>query len=341
MQPELGHVVMIQADQVLTAMLQMGWQVGNKPPGYAAIQARLRQLFGNGGDGNRMRELREAAIRMATGQPASDDDLGHADLPPLPEEIQQELQAMAIAFEEQLTRLDHRLALCLDSALSDIRSEARIKINTVKRDAEERLAVAHEELDQALTDLQVSGATLSALQEELTNTRELAAKTSGRIEAMEHEQSAKTARISSLENELTTAHAEIATSTGRLETLQSDLQTRIKHIEMLDARLADARESATTAISRAQSLENEMKSGAEQVQCLQDELTSNKESSARNSGRLEVLEQELAAKTGRIIDLEATLTEATTAMATATGRAEVLEQELTAARAHTRKGAKP
>ncbi len=49
MQSEQGYVETIQAEQVLVAMKQMGWQPGAKIPGYAAI-------------------------RLATGQPVVGDD---------------------------------------------------------------------------------------------------------------------------------------------------------------------------------------------------------------------------------------------------------------------------
>lgn len=341
MQPEIGYVETIQAEQVLTAMQRMGWQPGIRPPGYAAIQARLRLLFGNGGDGNRMRELREAAIRLATGQPVGHDDQEQADLPPLPEEIQQELQAMATGFEKQLTSLDRKLAQRLDSMTSEINTDARTKIDAIKRESVERLSAANDELDQALTDLQAASTTISALQAELATAREATAKTLGRLEALEQELDTRSSRINSLEAELATSHAEIATSSGRTEALESDLRARIKQIEALDARLSDAREAATTAISKVLSIEDELKSSAEEIQSLQTELASNKEASARNSGRLEVLEQELTAKAAKISELEVKLNDVTTAMATATGRADVLGQELAAARAQTKKGAKP
>lgn len=332
MQSEQGYVETIQAEQVLAAMQQMGWQPGQKTPGYAAIQARLRQLFGNGGDGNRMRELREAAIRLASGQQVGDNEQERTDLPPLPDEIQQELLAMATAFEQQLRRLDRRLAQRLDSAMSEINTDARTKIDTVKHEAGERLAAAHEELDQALTELQTAAATISSLQSDLSASRETTARIGGRLEVLEQELVEKARRISSQETELAKSHTEIATSLGRMETLESDLQARIKHVESLDVSLAESRESTATAISRVKSLQNELKSRDEEIQSLRAELASSKETSARNSGRLEALEQDLAAKANRLTDLEAKLTETTTAMATATGRAEVLEQELAIAR---------
>lgn len=332
MQSEQGYVETIQAEHVLTAMKQMGWQPGQKTPGYAAIQARLRQLFGNGGDGNRMRELREAAIRLASGQPVSDDEQERTDLPPLPDEIQQELVAIATAFEQQLTRLDRRLAKRLDSTMSEINADARIKIDAIRRDAETRLATAHEELDQALTELQTAVVSISNLQSDLSASRETTARIGGRLEVLEQELVEKVGRISSLETELAKTHAEIATSLGRMETLESDLHTKIKQVESLDVSLAESRESTATATSRVQSLENELKSRKEEVQSLRVELASSKETSARNSGLLEALEQDLAAKANRLTDLEAKLAETTTAMATAIGRADVLEKELSAVR---------
>lgn len=223
MQSEQGYVETIQAEQVLVAMKQMGWQPGAKIPGYAAIQARLRQLFGNGGDGNRMRDLREAAIRLATGQPVGGDDQDRVDLPPLPDEIQHELQAMATAFEQQLSRLDTRLAQRLDSAVSEIGADARGRIDTIRREAEERLAAANEELDQALTDLQAAASTISSLQAELAATRESTAKAVGRLEALDQELAAKAGRISELEVKLTEATTAMATATGRAEVLEQEL----------------------------------------------------------------------------------------------------------------------
>lgn len=222
MQPEIGYVEMIQAEQVLAAMQQMGWQPGTKPPGYAAIQTTLRRLYGNGGDGNRMRDLREAAIRLATGQPV-DVEQEWADLPPLPEEIQQELQAMAVGFEKQLTRLDKHLAQRLDSALSEISADARAKIDTIKRESGESLAAANEELDQALTDLQAAAATINSLQAELAATREATAKAAGRLEVLEQELAAKSARISDLESRLTDTTTAMATATGRADVLEQEL----------------------------------------------------------------------------------------------------------------------
>lgn len=223
MQSEQGYVETIQAEQVLVAMKQMGWQPGAKIPGYAAIQARLRQLFGNGGDGNRMRDLREAAIRLAMGQPVGDDGQERADLPPLPEEIQQELQVMAAVFEKQLTTLDRKLAQRLDSVTGEINADARTKIDTVKREAGERLAAANEELDQALTDLQAASTTISSLQAELAATRETTARTAGRLEVLEHELTAKIDRITELEARLTEATTIMATATGRADVLEQEL----------------------------------------------------------------------------------------------------------------------
>ena len=223
MQPEIGYIETIQTEQVLTAMHRMNWQPGTKPPGYAAIQTTLRRLYGNGGDGNRMRELREAAIRLATGQPVGGDEQERADLPPLPEEIQKELQSMATAFEKQLGSLDRKLAQRLDNALSEINADARGKIDMVKRDAEERLAATNEELDQALTDLQAAASTISALQVELATSREATAKASGRLEALEQELAAKTARSAELEARLTETTAAMANATGRAEVLEQEL----------------------------------------------------------------------------------------------------------------------
>jgi DNA anti-recombination protein RmuC len=145
MQPELGYVETIQAEQVLTAMQSMGWQPGTKCPGYAAIQTTLRRLFGNGGDGNRMRELREAAIRLASGLPAEVDEQEQeqTDRSQLPDEVKQELQAMAASFEQQLTRLDRRLAERLDRVQSEINADARTQIDAIRRDVEDRLTAAN------------------------------------------------------------------------------------------------------------------------------------------------------------------------------------------------------
>lgn len=341
MQPEIGYIETIQAEQVLTAMQQMGWQPGIRPPGYAAIQARLRQLFGNGGDGNRMRELREVAIRLATGQPVGHDDQEQADLPPLPEEIQQELQAMATGFEQQLTRLDRRLSQRLDSVMGEINADARTKIDTNRRDADERLAAANDELDQALTDLQAASMTISILQAELATTRETTAKTNGRLEALEQDLAAKSARIIDFEGELTRTKSETDTVRGRADAVEADLVGKTTQLNAVEQQFALAKEALATTSARVESLENELHKRSEQLKAAEHELLSTREAAAHTTGRLEVLEQELATKSARISDLEARLTETTTAMATATGRAEILEQELAAARAQTRKGAKP
>ena len=341
MQPELGHVGMIQAEQVLTAMQQMGWQPGAKLPGYAAIHARLRQLFGNGGDGNRMRELRDAAIRLATGQPVDGDERELSDLPPLPEEIQQELQAMAVGFEKQLTTLDRKLAQRLDSALSEINTDARGRIDTIKRESGESLAAANEELDQALTDLQAAAATINSLQAELATTRETTAKTTGRLEVLEQELADKTASIIRLDAELVRTKSETDTARGRADAVEADLVGKTAQLSSIEAQLTSTKETLAGTSARIEPLENELQTRSEQLKAAEHELISTREATARTTGRLEALEQELTAKSDRITELEARLTESTTAMATATGRAEVLEQELATARAQTKKGAKP
>lgn len=173
---------------------------------------------------------------------------------------------MATPFEQQLTRLDERLAQRLDSITNEINTDARIKIDIARRDSADRLAAANDELDLALTDLQASAVSINSLQANLATTRETTAKTNGRLEVMEQKLDTSNSRISSLEAELTTSHAEIAASAGRMEVLESDLRARSKQIEALDASLAEAREATTTAISRAQSLEGELKNrGNEKV----------------------------------------------------------------------------
>ena len=58
------------------------------------------------------------------------------------------------------------------------------QVDTVKNESTESLADAYEEVDEALSDLNTSVATISCLQGELAAMRETTAKAAGRLDAL-------------------------------------------------------------------------------------------------------------------------------------------------------------
>jgi chromosome segregation ATPase len=208
----MAYVEILQSAHALEAMRSLGWSVGKKPPTYVAIQAKCRELYENGGDGNRIKELREQAIALAmhesgtTVTSAADDPALYR----LPEELQCEMQGLARDIGNRLNSFDSIAARYLDRYRADADAAATARINALRREAAEQAAASDEEISAALSVIQSRDSTIADLEAKLAGALTDTARAEGRATALSELVTTQDTRISDLERELKAARSKKA-----------------------------------------------------------------------------------------------------------------------------------
>ena len=152
----MTYVEKLEVEHVLAAITTLGWEPGKKPPSYVELQVKCRSMFGNGGDGNRIKSLRQQAIALAlekSGAPAI--CAANATPPPrLPEDLQAELDGLANDISKRLAAFDQATATYIERNRSDSDAAATARIIAVRKEAAEQAADCDDEINAALAAIE-------------------------------------------------------------------------------------------------------------------------------------------------------------------------------------------
>ncbi|KAA0895466.1 hypothetical protein [Oryzomonas rubra] len=215
----MEFVEKLETEHVLAALQSLGWMPGKRPPTYVDVRLKCKELFGNGGDGNRLKELRGQAIAMESGVPLAktdDDPAPHR----LPEDLQREMKALARAIDDRLILFDSAAATYLDRHRAAADADASARINVIRREAAERAEAYDEEISAALSAIQDRDATIEKLEAKLSSAQVDTAHAEGRASVLADQVMAQASRLTVLEQECDIMRAEREKLIARIEALE-------------------------------------------------------------------------------------------------------------------------
>lgn len=205
----MSYIEKLGPEQVLEAMRAMGWEPGRKPPTYVDIQAKCRALFENGGDGNRVKSLREQAITLALRESGAQMTSAADTTPPprLPEELQNEIEGLASDISRRLNAFDRAAATYLDHNRSEVEAAANARVSAIRKETTQQSAALDDEITAALSAIESRDATIADLETRLSAALTAAAHADGRASALADQVAAQETKIRELQQGLKVANA--------------------------------------------------------------------------------------------------------------------------------------
>ena len=197
----------LEPEHVLAAMKSLGWGPGKRPPTYVDLRLKCKEMFDNGGDGNRLKELRELAIAMDSGVSmikSEDEPTPHR----LPEDLQREMRTLARDIGDRLTLFDSTAAEYLDRHRAAAETDASARINAIRREASDQAEACDEEISAALSAIQARESIIEKLETKLTTALTNTAHAEGRASVLSCQVDGLKAKIKELELKLGTSKKE-------------------------------------------------------------------------------------------------------------------------------------
>ncbi|NTV48118.1 MAG: hypothetical protein HGB32_03615 [Geobacteraceae bacterium] len=194
----MAYVEKLETEHILAAMKSFGWAPGKRPPTYVDLRLKCKELFDNGGDGNRLKEMREQAIAMESGvslTKSEDEPTPHQ----LPDDLQGELRAFARDFGERLTRFDRTTGAYLARHCAAADAGASARINASRREVSEQLEACDEEISAALSAIQARDSIIEKLEAKLSSALTNTAHAEGRASILSDQVEGLKAKILELE----------------------------------------------------------------------------------------------------------------------------------------------